>query len=422
MNMRAIEARLTRAIGLDPASLGDAVLRRAIERRAGATGSLSKYAALLDQSEDEMEALIEAVVVGESWFLRHPPAFAALSQFASTVYATRRSGPFRVASVPCANGEEPYSIALTLLELGASPARIAIDAADISTNAIERARRGVYGERALRAISSAQRSRFFRSTSAGFEGSDELKSCVTFHHLNLLEPPVGSLPGPYDAFFCRNLLIYLTPAARMQALNGIIERLAPGGLLFLGHAERLEGFADRFRPVDRRGAFAFEFTAQIRAPEPLKPATPLPSKTAALRRESAARTTSGNATRAQSGSGTGARTKSGGQAAEPPADLLEQAKSLANQRRYAEAIEACALHIKRHGPSAQVYQFLGTIHQAEGRLDEARKAFERAIYLDPQSEESLLAMALVARQQGDRAGYDRFERRARRASERREHK
>jgi chemotaxis protein methyltransferase WspC len=133
------EQLLTRWIGLDPDTIGQAAIARAVRIRMEALGLDSPAAALEQAAADsaERDRLIEEVVVGESWFFRDPQVFAFVCRFAATRAALPGRGPIRILCVPCAGGEEPYSMAMGLLDAGLEPEQFSIDAVDM---ALERAR------------------------------------------------------------------------------------------------------------------------------------------------------------------------------------------------------------------------------------------------------------------------------------------
>lgn len=140
--MQRIEALLRREIGLDAASIGSALIERTIRlrMRRHELKHIGQYRELLESSPQELRELIEAVVVTETWFFRDREPFNAFAQLALTDWLPRHpAGALRVLSVPCSSGEEPYSLAMKLLEAGVSDTRFAIDAVDISANALARA-------------------------------------------------------------------------------------------------------------------------------------------------------------------------------------------------------------------------------------------------------------------------------------------
>ena len=231
MDWTALENRLAQAIGLDSSSLGTTVFRQAVNRRMRTreVATLPNYIELLDADSVELQALVEELVVRESWFFRHAHAFDLLRRHAASTIAERRE-PYRVLSFPCAGGEEPYSIAITLRETGLDFHQFQVDAADISEVALQKARVGKYGLRSVRVVAPAIQDRYFHVTSDGVEVRPEIRQAVRFTQANIVEAQ-GVLPGnTYDAVFCRNLVIYLTPTARQRIMQDVNRWLSPGGL------------------------------------------------------------------------------------------------------------------------------------------------------------------------------------------------
>lgn len=408
MSFERVAERLRRAIGLDPRSLGPMGVQRAVERRLGSAGlaSASEYDARLDASPDELQALIEEVVVAESWFFRHPHAFELLKRDAVRVLASSPGRTYRVASMPCAGGEEPYSIAIALLEAGLRPDQFAIEGADISARALQRARPGIYGGRQLRPVSPLQLQSFFQPRGELFEVAPEVRRSVTLVQANVLDGARLPFIGHYDAIFCRNLLIYLEPGARRALIETLERLLEAGGLLFVGHAEGLPELDAGFGRCADHGTFAYR--RRIRPAAALPPPQLRPSSPPRAATSKRAPRTPRPATRAALRSAQ----------AEPtiaPPDLLDEASSLANERRFDEAIALCERQIRTKGPSAVGYYALGMILQAAGDPRRAEQALERSVYLDGKHEDALLALALLARRRGDEATARRYQQRAARA-------
>ncbi|NQD96612.1 chemotaxis protein CheR, partial [Pseudomonas sp. CrR25] len=158
-------------IGLDVGSVGISVVERAVRQRiASATAAdADAYWELLQHSQQERMALIEAVVVPETWFFRYPESFATLSGLAGQRLASLAgSRALRILSLPCATGEEPYSVAMALLDMGIAAALFRVDALDVSPRLIERAQRAVYGKNSFRGTQLDYRDRYFIEVEDGF--------------------------------------------------------------------------------------------------------------------------------------------------------------------------------------------------------------------------------------------------------------
>jgi chemotaxis protein methyltransferase WspC len=172
-----------------------------------------------------------------------------------------------VLSAGCARGEEPYSVAIALVEAGVHPEAMRIDAVDISPAVLRQAAGGVYSERSVRTIPSEIRQRWFEPAGGDEWRLDEpIRRLVTFRPANVLEPGDCDL-GTYDVVLCRNLLIYLAPAARERLAALLRRTLTPGGTLYTGQSEVLPLSRLGFVVEDRR-ALALRY-----APLPSRAAT-----------------------------------------------------------------------------------------------------------------------------------------------------
>jgi chemotaxis protein methyltransferase CheR len=217
-------------------------------------GSVSAYLRMIVAQPGEMEALINAFTINETYFYREESQLAALGRsLLPLVVSNRRPGDrVRIWSLPCASGEEPYSIAIWLLENWpmVDAWHVEIVGSDIDTDTLARARAGRYGERALARLPADIRDRYFLSESdQQQEIIDDLKESVLFTQVNLIDPASVAAERPFDVIFCRNLLIYFDDAARQVAAANLFDRLSPGGFLCVGHTESMARIDDRFEMV-----------------------------------------------------------------------------------------------------------------------------------------------------------------------------
>ncbi|MBR7953246.1 protein-glutamate O-methyltransferase CheR, partial [Burkholderia cenocepacia] len=275
MNMSESRFRgwLLRETGIDPDSLGNDFLMRALADRVHALQAdgervpsaarppvtpeaLDAYWQQLNASADERRALIELFVVPETWFFRDREAFATLARLAAERLAAMPGRVIRVLSAPCSTGEEPYSAAMALLDAGLEPASFTIDAIDLSARAIEQARLGCYGRNAFRGTATEFRTRYFTPTRDGWLLDERVRACVQFSHANLVEP-VADTGIRYDFVFCRNVLIYFDRDAQDRVIRSLDARLADDGMLFVGPAET--GVAMRHGMRSARVPLAFAF-------------------------------------------------------------------------------------------------------------------------------------------------------------------
>ena len=254
-----IEVLLKERIGLDAGAIGAGTIARAVLERQIAVGAadLGNYWNVLHAVPDELQALIEAVVVPETWFFRHREALLAMASFAAHRIFGDGVPMLRVLSVPCSTGEEPYSIVMALLDAGVPPERFRVDAVDVSARALERARAGHYGNNAFRGRPLDFRERYFAPVAAGYQIADGVRAQVRLLSGNLLDPSLLAAEPPYHVVFCRNLLIYFDPDTQRRAAQALVRLARPDGLIFVGPAEASlltrEGLAGAGVPL----AFAF---------------------------------------------------------------------------------------------------------------------------------------------------------------------
>ena len=242
-----VESVLERRYGLRVDGAAASRLERAIRAAARAAGmSEDAYRAWVRGDDDGLAGLVDRVTVQESSFFRHEAQFEVLAEQAAA------GGGGVIWSAGCANGEEPWSVAMLLVERGL--VGWSVFATDISRAALRRARAGIYTERQLRGLSAARRERFLRPADGGFEVARELRRRVRFAEHNLVAAPV---PPRVDGriVLCRNVLIYLRRQAADDVLARLRERMAPGGLLLIGGAETISGDQPSFALEQRGGVF-----------------------------------------------------------------------------------------------------------------------------------------------------------------------
>ncbi len=204
------------------------------------------------QRQREMEEAVEVLTTNETYFFREEAqlqAFAReiLPQLYEQNLARRQ---LRIWSAGCSTGEEPYTIAMLILDTGLfKDWDVEIFGNDISRQVLATARRGQYREHALRNTDPTNLRRFFEAVGGTWQIRDEVKRMVSFGHLNLLDTQMIGLVGTMDVVFCRNVLIYFDVEARRRVLKVFHSRLKPGGYLLLGHSESLINLTADFELV-----------------------------------------------------------------------------------------------------------------------------------------------------------------------------
>ncbi len=222
----AEEAGLSLADGLDHA------LDTGLERAAAAMGADPETLArrILEREPVAIAALIEHAAVLETAFWRHPEQLHAVARAVSA-----QARPARIWSAGCSTGEEPYSVAIALLEAGRRDRGDAILATDVSSRALEAARAASYGDRALRRLPGDVAARWLEP-GASRRVAPAPRALVTFERHNLVRDPLPSA-APFDVVLCRNVLIYFAPGTAAAVLYRLVGALVPGGVLALGPVE-----------------------------------------------------------------------------------------------------------------------------------------------------------------------------------------
>ena len=379
---------LNEAMGLDVASIGASAVERALRERQQACDLQDPraYWQRLRSSDTELQALIEAVVVPETWFFRDHEAFEGLIRIVRDEWMpVHPTGVLRILSVPCSTGEEPYSIAMALIDAGLPAARFRVDAMDISERALAHARRGVYGARAFRATDLGFRDRHFEQAPRGHRIRNGPRQHVTFLQGNLLTSPFLNRTAHYDIAFCRNVLIYFDTEAQSRAVRVLTGLLAARGVLFVGSSEAgvllNHGFVSARLPM----AFAFRRAESPPSGPARRPPSPGPI-------------VSSTAPAAPPPPVAAAPASAAGSPILETVDAeprLAEAARLGDQGRFAEAAAICEADMRCHGPSAAGFHLLGLVREASGNLAEAAQCYKKALYLDPAHQEVLGHFALL---------------------------
>jgi chemotaxis protein methyltransferase CheR len=227
--------------------------RRVAERMA-ATGSESfqaYFAALRSDADHEIEHLVNAFTVNETYFYRedHQLRCMTSSLLQDIVRRKKTQDAIRIWSIPCSTGEEPYSIAMWLMENWAEvdSHNIEIVGSDIDTRALKAAAEGIYGARALMRLSPAVVDRYFQRLEKDEVRIDPgLRDSVQFTRANLIDGPDMARYRNFDIVFCRNVLIYFDDASRRMAAENLYDCLRPGGYICLGHSETMSRISPLF--------------------------------------------------------------------------------------------------------------------------------------------------------------------------------
>ncbi|WP_342452434.1 CheR family methyltransferase [Pararoseomonas baculiformis] len=215
------------------------------------TPSFQSYLALLRASPPEAERLINSFTVNETYFYREEHQLRCLgSSLLPEIVERRGAGDLvRLWSMPCSTGEEPYSIAIWLLENWplVDAYNIEIVGSDLDTAVLAAAMEGLYGERALARLPGDLVARYFEAPrGARRRIIQDLRESVRFTDANLVDAGSMAAQGQFDVVFCRNVLIYFDDESRQAASRNLFDALNPGGFLCLGHSESMARISGRF--------------------------------------------------------------------------------------------------------------------------------------------------------------------------------
>lgn len=399
-------------------------LEEIAQRRARALGQpgLEAYVGALGRGElaEEWQRLVPLLTIKESFFYRAPQQFSVLERvlLPRLVADRSRKEKLTVWSVATARGEEAGTLALVLA--GFEPLAHwdwKIVATDLDLEALEGARRGLYGERAVAQVPPELLERWFEKRGDLYELSPALRARIDYRPINLARPPYLEVASePFDLIFLRNVLIYFRRPLQRRVVGEVADRLAPGGTLFLGASETLWQISDRLTAIDLGDCFAYRHPPPkpaappvepgrpraVGSPvarvlgtvEPVPPPAPAPPPLPPPPEARGARAVIGSVPE---------KPEPGGQA-DARELVLRAARELAGNRPE-QASELLVRARAADGSEPAVYALEGFQADVAGRTEEAATAYRAALFLDPQLYQVrvLLAEALARLGFPDRA-------------------
>ena len=231
-----------------------------LEKRLGKRLSFHRLATYRDyyhflrynrEKEQELSDIMDILTTNETYFFREAFQLKAFTdEIMPEIIAEkekRGERSLRIWSAGCSSGEEPYTIAMLLLEMGCCKGwRVEIIGTDISHRVLQQARKAVYGKSAFRATEETYVKRFFQEQDGSFKIADAVKELVTISHLNLFDQNRLALLGRMDIVFCRNVIIYFDQIAKKKVVEIFHRMLREGGYLLLGHSESLMNISTAF--------------------------------------------------------------------------------------------------------------------------------------------------------------------------------
>ena len=442
MSINALTGLLRQHIGLDPESIGQEAIEQSIKRRMSAAGLDNPDHYFIKVTEDpvELTALVDEITVGETWFFREFRAFSVLQEKALSS-RSRLNGltQFRVASMPCSSGEEAYSIAMALFDIGLQENQFVVDGYDINTDAIGKARKAEYGRVSFRGTMPDFSKPYFKTHGDGFSLKSAVKHCVSFHHANLLELANNAEPRLYDVIFCRNFLIYLDAPSRKRMADVLRRSLAEDGILMVGHCEAPSIAQLGFHTLARDKRFAFTKASRdalavnvmpslskplatpntkkqpakpvmLSAKPALRPGAESPTKSALLPASNkqsslAFMRPTDELVRPAAKKDTVRETPSvkPAEVVESLEDQLDAIEMLADSGKLEKAKDACRKLMRQHPENVEAQFLMGVISEAAGEWASAFQYFRKVLYLHPEHHEALLHGAMVCERQGEMA-------------------
>jgi chemotaxis protein methyltransferase CheR len=201
------------------------------------------------KKDEELADIMDILTTNETYFFREGFQLRAFTEeiLPELMQLKERERTLRIWSAGCSTGEEPYTIAMLMLELDLFRGwRIEIVGSDISQRVVQHARKGVYSKSSFRCTEEKYLKRFFTETEGGYRICDEVRELVTISHMNLFDANRLALLGKMDLIFCRNVIIYFDLASKKRVIDAFYGALRPGGYLLLGHSESLMNISTAF--------------------------------------------------------------------------------------------------------------------------------------------------------------------------------
>jgi chemotaxis protein methyltransferase WspC len=395
---------LTSRIGLDIKSIGPKKIESDVALRMKECGisDQEEYIKLIWNSEEEFKKLVDIITIPETWFFRAENSFNYLEDYIRIEWLGKTRQKLRVLSIPCSTGEEPYSIAMTLIDCGMKPQDFSVTGIDINRISLEKALQAVYSKNSFRSSDMGFRRRFFREENGLFELDEQVKDSVTFFLRNILDYNLPSGPE-YDIIFCRNMLIYFDIPSQNRVVEILSKLLKDDGLLFMGHAETSILQGSVFIPVRVEGAFALRKgnaavatqysmteTRNIMMTE-LKKQLAAGKRKAEYKKQFKIKIKKTTATPAKNS-----------EALKPQIeDELDRARFLADSGMLEEAEEICRQCLDKDKLNTEAYFLLGLIMMSFKRDTDAEDFFNKALYLKPDYYDAMISLAALKEKMGD---------------------
>lgn len=415
MSLLEIERLLSHKIGIDANIIGSRKIAKAVETRCLICGvsNVKNYLQILHKSVQEFNELVELIVVPETWFFRDYQTYQAIAQYINSQWLNKLNkfshDQLRLLSVPCSTGEEPYSLAMTLLDIGLLPHQFQIDAVDISAKSLDKAKKGIYSRNSFRGQNVGFQNRYFQAIGQEYQICNQVKKTVNFSQGNLLDAYFLWGRKAYDIILCRNVLIYFDASARATTLKRLHSLLNKEGIILVGSSETGEMGNFDWEIIRYHGVFLgrkiLENTEKVsihylydnpNIKETTKPLTQPINRTEAHPVMWQRTTVNANTLVLEESTANNLATP-----VEKHDYNLEIIRILADEGKLNEAIYQCQKYLQADSTSAEAYLLLGQVYHAQRQELQAEVCFQKAIYLDPKNSQALLHLILLKEQKGE---------------------
>lgn len=392
------------------------LLRLGLSDRADEIGAdnLTDYYEMITsvpEREVELRRLLDHLSVQETQFFRNLPQFDALRKYVIPEIVRRKAQghkTLRFWSAGCSTGQEPYSLAMSLMDILPDPDtwNIQILGTDLSESALATAQQGWYAERRLNGIDRQHRERYFRQSDGGYRVVEPLRRMVHFVRHNMVTDPLPiSIFGTCDIVFCRNVIIYFTHETAKYVIEHFFDILNPGGYLFLGHSETLWKMSAKYSLVEMGDAFIYRkplprsLEGRRFIPDRRLREAPLPEGVEYERRaEVERRDARSEADLIQNPP----EAKAPANDNEMPGDpLVSKARNSIDLGENDNAVELLLEAINRNGDSAEAHFLLGTAYERKKEVERAAESFRRTIFCDSSHSLAYFHLANALEQMGN---------------------
>jgi len=413
-SLNKIKNLVKQKIGLDSSTIGDTTIDSIIQQRMQLCeiNDYESYFTLLNNNQAELSELLEITVIPETWFFRDIRPFEIIYKKIQQKLITDQSTRFRILSLPSSTGEEPYSLAIYLIDKGINESAFAIDAVDISKRALRHAQQGIYGKNSFRGKDyPAYQNKYFKKDESTYKVNNSIREKIKFYNLNILHND-NSLKHEFDFILCRNLLIYFDLTTKLIAFKNLADFLKKDGYLFIGHSEFGSVPAELFQNTGFEQAFALirhnhpDFKpAQIASSASTQKIRPIRPDVNVIKpqQKSIFETLINKTTHNNSAS--------------ENETSLATVRELTNTKQFDKAESICLQYIRNNDEDAEVLFLMGLISNSRHKEKDAESYFRKSLFLEPKHYDTLIHLALILQKNGDKKNSELLKQRAERAFE-----